>query len=302
MLEGGILFVPNARDVITSIGNKPTAEGHPDMARGFNSAFYTASRSTGVGFRGWALNKKIGFRGVAVEGVQPTAADPGLNVHKNPAFAGFVNFDLVGSEEGGWLYQSVYFAKDPIVSLSIAGSYQSNAIRVTKGVTDQRHLNATFFVDYPLSEQQELMFIASGYRYGNGTGNRDTGLGGAVDLGFRYNWVRPYVSFEYFSSDDCPTDGSATAAQCAALHTADTRNFRTGLDFYINKVQNHIIVEFSVNHGQSGWGPQAITQANAGYVPLSLDPLVAGGPRRPINTSLSSPVQHSVLAHWHMTF
>ena len=56
------------------------------------------------------------------------------------------------------------------------------------------------------------------------------------------------------------------------------------------------------NHGQSGWGPQAITQANAGYVPLSLDPLVAGGPRRPINTSLSSPVQHSVLAHWHMTF
>ena len=298
-LEAGILFVPVSRDTITSISNKPTIEGHPDLARGFNGG--VANRSTGVGFRGWALDKKLGFRGGIYEGVQPTAADVGLNPNKNPQFAGFANFDIIGSEEGGWLYQSVYFAKDPVVSISVAGSYQSRALRVTKGVTDQAHANAALFVDYPLSEQQELGFIANGFRYWNGTGSKDTGLGIALDLGFRFQFIRPYVSFEYFNSDDCPSTG-ATAAQCAAVHTSDSRNFRAGLDFYVNKNANHVMVEFSANHGQSAWGPQAISAAAAGYVPLSLDPATPTGPRRAINNLLSSPSQKSVLVHWHVNF
>jgi len=178
--------------------------------------------------------------------VQPAAADPGLNPHRLPALGGFVNFNILGSEEGGFLYQSIYFAKDPILSISLSGTYQSRAIRVPKGVTDQREIASTLFLDYPFSEQQELVFMLAGYGYGNGTGSRDTGIGAAVDLGFRYKFVRPYLSFEYFDSSDCPTDGSATPAQCAAVHTADSRNFRAGLDFYVNKTQNHVILEFSL--------------------------------------------------------
>jgi len=71
---------------------------------------------------------------------------------------------------------------------------------------------------------------------------------------------------EYFTSDDCPSPPDATPAQCVAttgfgqtgVHLADTRNFRTGLDFYINKAQNHFMVEFALNRGQSAFGPRAL--------------------------------------------
>jgi len=132
------------------------------------------------------------------------------------------------------------------------------------------------FLDYPFSEQQELVFMLAGYGYGNGTGSRDTGIGAAVDLGFRYKFVRPYLSFESFDSSDCPTDGSATPAQCAAVHTADSRNFRAGLDFYVNKTQNHVILEFSLNRGSPPGGRRA-------------------SPRRRPDTCLRSP---PVLRRW----
>jgi len=139
------------------------------------------------------------------------------------------------------------------------------------------------------------VFMLAGYGYGNGTGSRDTGIGAAVDLGFRYKFVRPYLSFESFDSSDCPTDGSATPAQCGAVHTGDSRNFRAGLDFYVNKTQNHVILEFSLNRGQSSWGAQSIAAAAAGYVPA----IAAGSP--PL-ASLSRSASKSLLLHWSVFF
>jgi len=237
--------------------------------------------------------------------VQPGSTLPnvstGLNPHRYPAAALFLNFDVIGSEEGSYLYQSIYFAKDPILSVSLAATYQSQALRVVKGLTNQRSLTSTVFLDYPLSEQQELVFILGGYLYGNGTGSRDTGKGFSADLGFRYDFVRPYVTYEYFTSDDCPSD--ATAAQCVAttgfgqtgVHLADSRNFRAGLDFYINKVQNHFMVEFALNRGQSAFGPQSITVANAGYAPF-----VPAG--QPALTSLARSPAKSLTMHWSLYF
>jgi hypothetical protein len=42
--------------------------------------------------------------------------------------------------------------------------------------------------------------------------------------------------------------------------------------------------------------------AAAGYTPLSLDPALAGGPRRPFTNSLINPAFWSVLAHWNVVF
>jgi hypothetical protein len=44
-------------------------------------------------------------------------------------------------------------AKNPIVSISVAGVHQAGAILGPNGVTDHSSLNATLFADYPLSEQ-----------------------------------------------------------------------------------------------------------------------------------------------------
>jgi len=293
LLEGGLIFYPNNRFTITSSSNTPNIDNHPDLARGFTAAAYPATRSTGLQLRGWALDKKIGFRGGIYEGVQPpsnppTAGQANVNPHHYPAFGGFVNFDLIGSEEGGYLYQSVYFAKDPILSVSVAGTYQADALRTNKGLANQRSLNSTAFLDFPLSEQQELIAIVGGYLYGNGTGSGDTGKGFTADLGFRYQFVRPYVSYEFFKSEDCvPIAGETNAAQCTAAHTADSRNFRAGLDFYINKAQNHVMLEFALNRGQSGYGQQGVAAANPGYRPGGLLPAQVNNLGRSPSKSLS---------------
>src|SRR5258708_31587469 len=83
---------------------------------------------------------------------------------------------------------------------------------------------------------------------------------------------------------------------------ADSRNLKAGLNFFFNKNLNHLNIEFQVNHGQSAFGPQSINAANAGYVPLSLDPVVANGPRRAINTLLTSPAYKSLFVHWNFLF
>src|SRR5439155_11305349 len=130
LVEGGLIFYPNVRFTITSSANQPNIEGHPDMLRGFTSAVYPGTRTTGLQARGWFLDKKIGFRGGIYEGAQQSSAGAGINPHHYPAVAAFFNFDLIGSEEGSYLYQSIYFAKDPILSISLAGTYQVDALRV----------------------------------------------------------------------------------------------------------------------------------------------------------------------------
>jgi len=300
-IDGGLLFYPAARYIITPISNQYAVEGHPDVIRGFNATAYPANRSIGLQVRGWALDKKMGFRGGVYEGVQQ-ATVAGVNPSRRPAFAALVNFDIIGSEEGGYLYPAVNFAKDPIVSVGGAVSYQSQAIRVAKGLTDQKSSNIWAYADLPQSEQAEAIIFLNAFFYGNGTGSRDTGIGATLDVGYRYGFVRPYFAYEYFSSSDCPTDPTqASAAQCAAgvgntgVHTADSRNARFGLDFYINKTQNHIQAEFALNRGQSGWGAQSVNAGNAGYVPYI-------APGQQTATSLGRTANKSFLLHWSAYF
>lgn len=309
LIEAGLIRVPTTRNTITNVGNNFTIDGHPDLIRGFNGSFFSANRSNGIEVRGWALKKKIGFRGGFFEGVKSSPADPGLNTRSHPLIAGLVNFNFLGSQEGGFSYETLYFSKVPLLSVALSGGYQALAVRVPKGVSDFKTAATTAFLEWPFSEDTEVVAIFNGYRHSMGTGSKDTGWGWSGDLGYRWKWVRPYVSLEWFTSDDCPTDAAdlsgaalTTCRSTAGAHNADSRNFRTGLDFYFNKTFNHLMIEFAVNHGQSGWGPQSITAATAGYVPLSLDPTSAGGARRPINTLLSSPAQRSVLMQWAVVF
>jgi hypothetical protein len=288
LVEGGLLFFPVSRFTISSSGNYPNIDGHADVIRGLTGSQYPANRTTGLQVRGWALDKKIGFRGGLYEGVQPQVGT-GLNPDRLPAFAGFVNFDLIGSEEGSYLYQGMLWTKDPVLSVSVAGAYQANALRTLKGVANERALTSTVYLDVPFPGDQELAAVAGGYLYGSGTGSKDTGIGASLDVGYRVGPVHPYVSYEYFNSDDCtPAAGEITAAQCAQAHTADSRNFRAGVKFHFNKSLNHLDVEFGLNRGQSQVGLTTITAANAGYVPLQAPgSLPVGSIARPANKTLT---------------
>ena len=86
------------------------------------------------------------------------------------------------------------------------------------------------------------------------------------------------------------------------VDTADSRNLKVGLNFFFDKNLNHLNIELAANHGQSAYGPSSVTAATAGYVPTSLDPVSATGPRRPFTNSLANPAFKSLLVHWNVLF
>ena len=160
-------------------------------------------------------------------------------------------------------------------------------------------------MNLPLAGQAELVSEVTLYLNGNGTGSANTGTGVSASLGYRFGFIAPYVAYDYFQSTGCDA-GSLSPGQLttcnATVDTADSRNFKAGVNFFFNKNLNHINVEFSDNHGQSAYGPSSITAATAGYVPTSLDPLTATGPRRPFTSSLANVAFKSLLVHWNVLF
>ncbi len=309
-VDAGLLYIPISRHVLTYTTNFVTADLQTDGFRLPNSSF-PAFRDLGVQVRGWAFDKKLGFRGGVYEGYTPfdqaagTCATGGagcITPNRNPAFGGFVNFDLIGSEEGLWLYGTYKWGTSPILSVSVAGNYQSLALKNAFGsLTDQKLLATGLYLDLPMTEQAELVVDATVYLNGNGTGSPNTGTGFAAAVGYRYGFIAPYVAYDYFQSSSCDAGSLSPSdlAICrASVDTADSRNFKAGVNLFFNKNLNHLNIEFGTNHGLSAYGPSSITGAGAGYVPTSLDPLTPAGPRRAFTNSLANPTFKSLLVQW----
>ncbi len=314
-IDAGILLIPFAHHGLESTTNFITADVHTDEFR-IPGNQYQGLRDPGIQIRGWWFDKKVGFRGGVYEGYAPfvqngaaqtatsTCAPTGagcITPKRIPNFSGFINFDLIGSEEGGWLYGAYKWGKDPVLSIGGSAIYQSQAIRNTAinasgNITDQKLFSADVYLNLPQSEAAELVVEATGYISGNGTGSASTGKGFFADAGYRFGAIAPYVSYSYYQADDCPTTGLTAAQNTACLNATtgaasqNSRNFKAGLNFFFNKNLNHLNLEFQVNHGFSAFGPQAITAANAGYVPAG------------ITQSLRTPAQKSVLVHWNLLF
>jgi len=313
-IDAGLLLIPISHHLLESTTNFITADVQGDAFRFPNSPF-PAFRDVGVQVRGWALDKKIGFRGGVYEGYAPITQAAGacatggagcIAPKRNPALGGFVNFDIIGSEEGAWLYGAYKWGKDPILSVGVAGNYQSLALRNAFGsLTDQKLLAPDMYLNVPVTEKAELVAEVTLYLNGNGTGSANTGTGLAASVGYRFSFIAPYVAYDYFQSTSCDA-GSLTPSQLATCNatvdTAGSRNLKAGVNLFFNKNLNHLNVEFGVNHGLSAYGPSSVTAAAAGYVPTSLDPLTATGPRRQFTNTLANPAFKSLLVHWNVLF
>ena len=311
IVDAGLMQIPISHYQLGSSTNYVAADLQTDSWRLPGSAL-PAFRDVGVQFRGWTLERKLGFRFGAFTGYTPTtAANCNGNVggtcvtpNRNPAFRGLLNFALLGTEEGGYYYTSYRWGKVPILSLNVAVNYQSRAIRNAFGsLTDSKIVAGGIFANIP-SGDSELVAEVTTYLNGNGTGSANTGVGISGNLGYRIGPIAPYVAYDYFQSTDC--DASLPAAQLTTcrntVDTADSRNLKVGLNVFFNKSANHLHVEFGVNHGTSGWGPSGITVATAGYVPLSLDPVSGSSTRRAWNAKLANPAFRSLLAQWTFLF
>jgi hypothetical protein len=305
-IDAGLLLIPISHHLLESTTNFITSDVHTDEFK-FPSNPFQGLRNTGVQLRGWWFDKKVGFRGGVYEGYAPidTPAAPANTCSTNgngcitpkryPQFAGFVNFDIIGTEEGGWLYGAYKWGKDPIVSVGASGIYQAQAVKNFQGsLTNNRIASVDVYINLPMSETAELVVEAVGYGNGNGNGSASTGKGFFADAGYRFGFIAPYVSYSYFQADDSCGNLILTSAQTttckAGTDGGNSRNFKGGLNFFFNKNLNHLNLEFQVNHGVSAFGPQSITAANAGYAPAG------------ITTNLRTPAQKSFLAHWNFLF
>jgi hypothetical protein len=296
-VDAGILLIPISHHLLESTTNFITADVHTDSFR-LTGNQYPGLRETGVQVRGWWFDKKIGFRGGVHEGTRAINV-AGADRKSLPQLAAFVNFDILGTEEGGWVYGAYKWAKDPILSVGLSGIYQSLAVKKAllpadaQSFTDQKMASADVYLDLPVTGAAELVFEATGYLSRNGAGSADTGVGFFADLGYRMGWFAPYVSYEYFQAADC--DAALPASQCLAgrsgqPHAADSRNAKVGVNFFFDKNFNHLNIELGIDHGQSAYGPQSITTATAGYAPKG------------ITTLLGTPAQRSLLLHWNVFF
>jgi len=311
-IDAGLLYIPISRHVLGYTTNYVTADLQTDAFRLPNSPF-PSFRDVGVQVRGWALDKRLGFRGGVYEGYTPIDQPAGtcetggagcIAPKRNPALGGFLNFDLIGSEEGLWLYSAYKWGTSPILSLNVAGNYQSRAVRNAFGsLTDHKLLATGVYLDLPMTEQAELVFDGTVYLNGNGTGSPNTGTGFAASAGYRYSFIAPYVAYDYFQSSGCDA-GSLTPSELAlcsaSVDSANSRNFKAGVNLFFNKNLNHLNVELGINHGLSAYGPSSITATTAGYVPASLDPAIPGGARRAFTNLLANPSFKSLVVQWTM--
>jgi hypothetical protein len=341
-IDAGLLLIPISHHLLESTTNFVTADVITDDFR-FTGNVWPGLRDTGVQLRGWLWEKRIGFRGGVYEGMtpaapilgaapinvnatlgpasctitpsgSPTVATSCLTPKRNPMIGGYAGFNIIGSEEGGWLYGAYKWGKDPIVSVGVADNYQSLAVRnfANNNLNDMNVFAGNVYVNWPIGgDKSEAVLEATWYKSSNGSNTANTGTGGHVMIGYRYGPIAVYGAGIYFTASDCDaSNNQLTTAQLATCqlqgagtpHAADTRELRAGLNWFWNKNLNHINFEFQENHGQSTYGPGAITNANAGYAPLALDPLVANGARRPFNANLRYPSFWSLLVHWNVLF
>src|SRR3989441_7727908 len=75
-IDAGLLVMPISHHLLESTTNFITADAQIDAFR-FPGNIFPAFRDTGVQMRGWALDKKIGFRGGVYEGYAPVAQAAG---------------------------------------------------------------------------------------------------------------------------------------------------------------------------------------------------------------------------------
>jgi len=267
-IDAGILLQPISRHLLVSTTNFMTADVHTDSFRIVGGM--PGLRDPGIQVRGWLFDKKVGFRGGVYEGVRgtylapaaatgvvPAPANNAVNIKNNPRFAGFVNIDILGSEEGAWLYQENYWAKEPILSVGGSANYQAQSVLGPAGITDNFVGSVHAFTDIPFGENLEVTAQAIGYRSTQGKGSRNTGFGGFIDAGVRIGNIKPYASYEAFVGDSCPDDAVASACTgpTANFQQADTRATKVGVNYFIDRNRNHIYVEYSNNHGQVAVAP-----------------------------------------------
>jgi hypothetical protein len=279
-VEGGILLLPLSHNQVQSTTSFVTLDLHSNTIR-FPGATApnqatTGLREPGIQTRGWALDKKLGWRLGVYNGVRgtPGAYDPanagslqGVNRDGLPQVGGYLHWNFLDTEERGWLYQGVYFNEKPILGVGAGFGFQPKAIRgiappggaPPSAPQDWRAFAADIYAAIPPAPNQEVIAQFAYYNYDFGSNNGNTGNGFFAELGYRFDTIQPFVSVEYFQANDI-----ANVQQTARN---DARLWFAGVNWWYRRINS---LKFEVSGSKTG--------------------------------SLTAPVQHIITVQWQLFF
>lgn len=247
-IDVGMMLVPLSHHTIEGAIGLNALDYHADTIRFPAGKIF---RDTGVQLRGLAINNLLHYRLGIFEGVRnsalPASAAPDpampppvyepLNKNGLPRVTAQLRVNILGDESDFFL-KGIYFSPTPLVSIGVGADIQPDGVRKADGTpTLYRALSVDAFVEYPFTADDELIFKANVFNYGEGAainpnapatgrvlpGSTALLTGGTTlyaEAGFRHAWVEPLAFIDYVKAKN-------NALTITAPHV--------GCNFWINK-------------------------------------------------------------------
>jgi Phosphate-selective porin O and P len=253
-IDAGMMSVPFARHTIEGAGTLNWLDFHTDVMRFPTGKAY---HDTGLQFRGTvgdAFNYRLGvFEGVRNLGAQETPVEPvgafypDLNKNGMPRFTGQLRYNLAGTESDFFL-KGIYFSPTPVVSIGVGADYQPNAVLKLEPTDPGTYsaFSADLFVEYPFSADDEVIFKANAFQYGEGWSRIEGqslfetgGISGFAEAGFRHAWIEPVFAVDFLK---------AKASAVAPITRRDQAllAYHGGANFWIDKHTFNIKLDFGM--------------------------------------------------------
>ncbi|MFY2563991.1 porin [Corallococcus terminator] len=197
-VDVGFLIAPLSRHNLQGAIALNTVDYHSNLIR-FTPGVGKIWRDMGVQLRGFV--GPLGFRAAILNGAEGTVREdaPTINPDDLPRGVAMVRWNFLTREED-LFFQGIYFTDKPHLSVGAGVDYQYAAVATASGVHDSLALSADVFLDWPMGNDQELVFQTGVYTYRQGMDSPQSGTGFLSELGYRIGLVEPLVSFEYFNA------------------------------------------------------------------------------------------------------
>lgn len=233
-IDAGMILAPFVHHSLQGATTLNTLDYHASLVR-FPTNEGKLWRDAGVQVRGFfgALHYRLGvFNGIEGQAANPTATPPvaEVNPHDLPRVVATVRYNLLGTEDS-FFFNGIYFTDQPKLSVGAGADYQPRSVLAAGKERDDVNVGVDVFLDYPLANDQELVFQTNAFRYWQGRENTTSGFGIFGEVGYRIGILEPVFSTEFFNADVADTD---------------FLSFRPGLDIWVMKHTFNVKAEVAV--------------------------------------------------------
>jgi hypothetical protein len=206
-VDAGLMLAPLSHHTLEGATSLNTLDYHSDMIK---FPAQRAFRDTGIQFRGIALpDDRLQYRVAILEGVRNGAlpAVPAgetrttLNPGSVPRVTAQVRGNVFGSEPD-FFFKGIYFSDHPIVSVGAGVDWQSkSAIKLDHSHGDYFAGSVDVFAEYPFTADDEVIFKANYFYYGEGSvpGQTLVPAGASAifaEVGYRHSIIEPLIFAE----------------------------------------------------------------------------------------------------------